>query len=102
MAADFGLVAHAAERLAHEFAARRLRDRAAERRLADTRRADEAKDRPLEIVGARLNPEIFDAAVLALSDPILVVVESTLPLADFLFELLFLAPRPAEQRLQTL
>ena len=47
MAADLRLVAHAAERDAHELAAERLRDRARERGLADARRADEAQDRPL-------------------------------------------------------
>src|SRR3546814_11702103 len=87
MAADFGLVAHAAERLAHEFAARRLRDRAAERRLADTRRADEAQDRPLALVGARLNREIFDDAVLDLFERLMVVVEDGLRLVDVLLEI---------------
>ena len=47
MAADLGLVAHAAERDAHELAARGARDRLAERGLADARRADEAEDRAL-------------------------------------------------------
>ena len=45
MAADLGLVAHAAERDAHELAAERARDRAAERGLAGAGRADEAQDR---------------------------------------------------------
>ena len=42
---DLGLVADAADRDAHELAAERLRDRLAERRLADAGRADEAEDR---------------------------------------------------------
>ena len=42
---DLGLVAHAADRDAHERTAERARDRLAERRLADTRRADEHEDR---------------------------------------------------------
>ena len=45
VAADVGLVAHAAERDADELAAHRLGDDLAERRLADARRADEAEDR---------------------------------------------------------
>ena len=48
VAADLGLVAHAAERDAHELAVHRARDRLAERRLADAGRADEAEDRPLD------------------------------------------------------
>ena len=47
VAADLGLVAHAAEREADELAPHGARDRAAERRLADARRADEAEDRAL-------------------------------------------------------
>ena len=49
VAADLGLVAHAAQRHAHELAARRPRDRLAERGLADAGRADEAEDRALEL-----------------------------------------------------
>jgi hypothetical protein len=45
VAADLGLVAHAAQRHAHELAAGRLGDRLAERGLADAGRADEAQDR---------------------------------------------------------
>src|SRR5947208_9009272 len=45
MAADLGLVAYAADGDADELPAECLRDRLAERRLADSRRADEAKDR---------------------------------------------------------
>ena len=45
MAADLGLVAHAAQRHAHELAAQRPRDALAEARLADAGRPDEAEDR---------------------------------------------------------
>ena len=45
VAADLRLVAHAAERDAHELAPERARDRAAERGLADAGRPDEAQDR---------------------------------------------------------
>ncbi len=46
MAPDLGLIVYAAERDAHEVAAGRLRDRLAERGLADARRTDQAQDRP--------------------------------------------------------
>ena len=45
VAADLGLVAHAAERDAHELAPERAGDALAERSLADAGRADEAQDR---------------------------------------------------------
>ena len=86
MAADFGLVAHAAQRLAREFAAGRPGDRAAERGLADARRADQAQDRALEPVGARLDREILDDPVLDLFQPVMVLVEHRLRLGDVALE----------------
>ena len=47
VAADLGLVAHAAEGEADELAPGGAGDRLGERRLADARRADEAEDRAL-------------------------------------------------------
>ena len=47
VAADVGLVAHAAERDAHVLAPERAGDRLGDRGLADARRADEEQDRPL-------------------------------------------------------
>jgi hypothetical protein len=47
MAADLGLVAHAAERHAGERAVHGLRERATERALADARRSHQAQDRSL-------------------------------------------------------
>ena len=52
VAADLGLVAHAAQRHAHELAAHGARDRAAQRRLADARRPDEAQDRSLRVAAS--------------------------------------------------
>ncbi len=82
MAANLGLVAHAAERLADELAPRRLGDRLAEAGLADAGRPDEAQDRPLQLVGARLHREIFDDPVLDLLERIMVLVEDGLRLDD--------------------
>ena len=84
--ADFGFVTHTTERLAHEFTTRRLGDALAERGLADTRRADEAQDRPLQLVGARLHGEILDDPVLDLLKAIVVGIEDFLRLADILLE----------------
>ena len=49
VAADFGLIMHAAETQPHEFAARRARNALAERGLADAGRTDEAQDRALAV-----------------------------------------------------
>jgi hypothetical protein len=52
VAANLGLVAHAAERHADEFTPGRPRDRFAERSLAHARRSDQAEDRSGQLVGA--------------------------------------------------
>ncbi len=78
VAADLGLVAHAAERHAHELAAGRLGDRLAERGLADARRADEAQDRAGQLVGALLHGEILDDALLDLLEAVVIGVEDLL------------------------
>jgi hypothetical protein len=71
VAADLGVVAHAAERDADVLAAEGLGDAAAERGLADAGRADEAEDR-----AALVGRELADAEVLedALLDPLEAVV----------------------------
>ena len=100
VAADFRLVADAAQRLANELAARGSRDRAAERRLADAGRADEAQDRSLELVRARLDRKIFDDPLLDLLEAVMVLVENLLRLGDILLEPGFLAPGQAEQHVE--
>ena len=78
MAADLGLVAHAAERHAHEIAAGGPRDRLAERGLADAGRADEAEDRALHLLHALLHGEVLEDALLDLLEPVMVGVEHLL------------------------
>ena len=56
VAADLGLVVHAAEADARELAAGRARDALAERGLADAGRADEAQDRALARRGSACAP----------------------------------------------
>src|SRR5437867_715764 len=77
----------AAERHAHEVAACRARDRLAERGLADARRTDQAQDRPGQLVGALLDGEIFDDALLDLLEAIVVVVENLLREPEILLDL---------------
>ncbi len=100
VAADLRLVTHAAQRLAHKFAPRRLGDRTAQRGLAHARRADEAQDRALQLVGARLHREIFDDPVLDLVERIMIGVEHFLRLADVLLDAALLAPRQAQQHVE--
>ena len=97
VAPDLGLVAHAAEAHAHELAARGARDRLAERGLADAGRADQAKDRALQLVGAVLHREIFDDAVLDLLQPVMILVEDLLRLVEVALDLALDAPRDRQQ-----
>ena len=80
VAADLGLVAHAAERQAHELAARRARDALGEAGLADAGRADEAEDRALELLRERLHREVLEDALLDLLEAVVVLVEDLLGL----------------------
>ena len=75
VAADLGLVAHAADRDARELAPERARDRLAERRLADARRP--AKHR----IGPETSPlQLRDGEVL--DDPFLDLVEVVVVLVE--------------------
>ena len=67
MAADLGLVAHAAQRDAVELAAHGPGDGAAERCLADSWRAHEAEDRVLAVGPDLLHREVLEDAVLDLA-----------------------------------
>src|SRR3546814_5622014 len=96
LAADLRLVAYAAEAHAHEIAAGGPGDRLAERGLADARRADQAKDRSLDLLHALLNREIFENPLLDLLQAIVVGVEHLLGELDVALDLRRLAPRNAQ------
>ena len=100
MAADLGLVAHAAERHADELAVGRVRDRLAERGLADARRPDQAQDRRLHAVDAALHGEVLEDALLDLLEPVVVGVEHLLGRRDVLRDLALLLPRQVDERLE--
>ena len=100
MAADLGLVAHAAERDAHELAAERARDRAAERRLAGAGRADEAEDRALQVALEREHRDVLEDAVLHLLEVVVVLVEDALRLGDVEAVLADRRPRQVDHPLE--
>ena len=98
VAADLGLVAHAAQRHAHELAVGRARDRLAERGLAHAGRADQAQDRRLQLVHALLHREVLDDALLDLLQPVVVLVEDLLGGAEIGADLALLLPRQRDDR----
>ena len=75
MTADLRLVAHAADRQPDELAAERVRDRLAERGLADAGRADEAEDLSGDLVAELRDGEVLDDPVLDLLEVEVVGVE---------------------------
>ena len=81
MAADFGFIAHAAERHADELAAGGLGDGHAERGFADARRSDEAEDGALGILDELADGEELEDAVLDLFEAVVVFVEDLLGVA---------------------
>ncbi len=97
MAADFRLVAHAAQRQAHELAAGGLGDRTAERGLADARRTHQAQDRTLQRIGPALHRQVLEDALLDLVQAVVVLVEDPLGLDDVDLPRLGLAPGDRQQ-----
>ena len=93
MAANLGLVAHAAERQAHELAAGRARDAAREARLADAGRPDEAQDRALQLLRQRLHREVLEDALFDLLQAVVILVEDLLGFRDVVALLGLVVPR---------
>ena len=97
MAANLGLVAHAAQRHAHELAARRLGNRHAQRGLADARRPDEAENRALRILHQLPHGEKFKNAFLDFLQAVVVRVQDLLRVLDGANLLRSLLPRHCQQ-----
>src|SRR5205823_10805299 len=85
VAADLGLVVHAAERDALELAPRGARDRLAERGLAHAGRADEAQDRALAVRVELAHREMLEDAALDLVQAEVILVEHAPRLRDVYF-----------------
>src|SRR5260370_17582982 len=75
VAADFRLVAHAAERDAREAAPQRFRDALAERGLPHARRAHEAEDAAARFPVQGAHGEVFENALLHRLQVVVVAVE---------------------------
>ena len=75
VAADLGLVAHAAERQPDELAVHRARDRLGERRLADSGRSGEGQDRGLGLLDERAHGQELEDAFLDLLEPVVILVQ---------------------------
>ena len=76
VAADLGLVVHAAHGDARELAAQGARDGAAERRLAHAGRPDEAQDRALEDGLQLQHGQVIEDALLHLLQIVVVLVQN--------------------------
>ena len=82
VAADLGLVAHAADRQAGELPAERPRDRLPERGLADAGRSDEAENGPGGLVLQLRDREVLEDALLDLPEVEVVLVEDLLRIGE--------------------
>src|SRR5581483_6174880 len=100
VAADLGLVVHAAERHAHELAVHGARDRLAERGFSHAGRADEAQDRRLAGRRQLAHGQIFDDAPLDLVEVVVILVEDAPRLGDVDRPLLGQLPRQLDQPIQ--
>ena len=77
MAADFGFVAHAAQRHAHELASRGAADRRGQRSFAHARRPEEAENRAFRILHQLADGEIFEDALLDLFQAVVILVRGS-------------------------
>ena len=82
VAPDLGLVAHAAERHAHELPSHRARDRTPERCLADTGRSDETEDRTVEPLDERQHADVVEHAVLHVVETVMILIEHAARVRD--------------------
>ena len=93
MAADFGLVPHAAQADADELAAQRAGDGFAQRGFPDARGADEAEDRALHFLFQFAHGEIFEDPFLHLFQVVVVLVQDLRGSLEVEIILRFLVPR---------
>ena len=93
VAADLGLVAHAAERQAHEVAVHRAGDRLGQRRLAHARGAGEGEDRGLGLLHEGAHGEELEDALLHFLEAVVVGVEDALGALEVAALLRLLVPR---------
>ena len=100
MAADLRLVAHAADREPDELASERVRDRVAERGLADAGRPDEAEDLAGDLVAQLRDGEVLDDPVLHLLEVEVVGVEHLARVLEVEVVLGVLAPRQRQDPLE--
>src|SRR5262249_15561227 len=77
VAADFRLVAYAAERDAVVTATHRTRDGSTERGLTDARRSDEAQDGSLLVCPKLANGDVFDDPLFHLLETEVIFIEAT-------------------------
>src|SRR6185295_4403133 len=95
-AANLGFVSHAAERYPDELSAGCPRDRTAERRLADPRRSDEAKNRSFNFADEALDGEILENAFFDLLQSEMVFFEDFFGFVDIELVVREFVPRQAQ------
>ncbi len=97
MAANLGLVPHAAERQAHELAAGGLGNRHAQRGFAHARRSGEAQNRALGILDELTDGQKFEDALLDLFKAVVILVENLFGELDRARLLRLFLPRHGQQ-----
>src|SRR5271163_4951711 len=97
MAADFGFVADATQRHAHELASGRLGYRHAKRSLTNARRSDEAEDRTLRIFYELADGEKFEDTFFDFFEAVVIFVENLFGVIDAAGFLGLFLPRHSQQ-----
>ena len=102
MAADLGLVAHAAQGDAGELASQRIGHAPAQGSFAHAGRADQAEDRAFDLFPALDDGQELQQAILDLRQPEMLLVEDALGFGQIEFVLGLLHPRQAEDPVQVM
>ena len=100
VAADLGLVVHAAQADPRELAAHGAGDRLAQRGLADAGRADEAEDRRLALGRQLAHRQVLDDALLDLLQAVVIRIEDAARFGDIDILRLGRRPRQLDQRVE--
>ena len=100
MAANFGFVAHAAQRQPHELASGRLGDRHSQRGLAHAGRSDETQNRALGILHQPAHGQKFENALFDLLETVVIAFEHLLRERQVANFLRLLLPRHRQQPIQ--
>ena len=102
MAADLGLIAHAAQGHANIFTPRRLGNRLPKRGFSNAWGANKTKNGCLDLVDPLLHSKVFQDAIFDLVEPVVILVEHLLGFGQVMLDLGLGGPGQACQHIDVI